>query len=107
MFAEVCQVEGKEFGRDIGTPSSTFLRELTDGLTRFCSIREISPLVTTGAAGQLTLREAERRPDAAQRAPTSIVMALWISLVHWKKSPAALFRTVAPFPPPARAGQKA
>ena len=27
-------------------PSSTFFRELTDGLTRFCSIKEINPLVT-------------------------------------------------------------
>src|ERR1700692_1459587 len=27
-------------------PSSTFLSELTGGLTRFCSIREIKPLVT-------------------------------------------------------------
>ena len=36
----------KNSASDMGTPSSTFLRELTEGLTRFCSISEISPLVT-------------------------------------------------------------
>src|SRR5882762_3775832 len=30
----------------MGIPSSTFFKELTEGLTRFCSIREIKPLVT-------------------------------------------------------------
>src|ERR1700678_4259857 len=30
----------------MGMPSSTFFRELTEGLTRFCSIKEIKPLVT-------------------------------------------------------------
>ncbi len=43
---------------DSGTPSSTFLSEPTEGLTRFCSISEMSPLVTPGAARQLALRQA-------------------------------------------------
>jgi hypothetical protein len=30
----------------MGMPSSTFFRELTEGLTRFCSIKEIKPFVT-------------------------------------------------------------
>src|ERR1700689_1424362 len=30
----------------MGMPSRTFFNELTDGLTRFCSIKEIKPLVT-------------------------------------------------------------
>src|ERR1700682_1501974 len=30
----------------MGMPSSTFFKELTEGLTRFCSINEIKPLVT-------------------------------------------------------------
>src|SRR3979490_828025 len=30
----------------MGMPSSTFFKELTEGLTRFCSIKEIKPLVT-------------------------------------------------------------
>src|ERR1700722_17973352 len=36
----------KKSASDMGMPSSTFLSELTDGLTRFCSIKEIKPLVT-------------------------------------------------------------
>jgi hypothetical protein len=36
----------KKSDSDIGMPSSTFLSELTDGLTRFCSISEIMPFVT-------------------------------------------------------------
>jgi hypothetical protein len=36
----------KNSASDIGMPSSTFLSELTDGLTRFCSMSEIMPLVT-------------------------------------------------------------
>src|SRR5260370_28216504 len=36
----------KKSASDIGRPSRTFLSELTDGLTRFCSISEIKPLVT-------------------------------------------------------------
>ena len=36
----------KKSASAIGMPSSTFFRELTEGLTRFCSIKEINPLVT-------------------------------------------------------------
>src|ERR1700742_2711685 len=36
----------KKSASAIGMPSSTFFSELTDGLTRFCSISEIKPLVT-------------------------------------------------------------
>jgi len=38
-----CRLETEN---DIGRPCSTFLRLLTEGLTRFCSIREMVPLVT-------------------------------------------------------------
>ncbi len=48
---------------DSGTPSSTFLSEPTEGLTRFCSIREMRPLVTPGAARELTLREPVQLAD--------------------------------------------
>jgi len=34
----------KNSASDIGMPSSTFFSELTDGLTRFCSIKEMRPL---------------------------------------------------------------
>src|SRR5271154_88508 len=36
----------KKSASAMGMPSSTFFKELTEGLTRFCSIREIKPLVT-------------------------------------------------------------
>ena len=36
----------KKSASDMGRPSSTFFSELIDGLTRFCSIREMVPLVT-------------------------------------------------------------
>ena len=36
----------KKSASAMGIPSSTFLSELTEGLTRFCSIKEIKPLVT-------------------------------------------------------------
>src|ERR1700735_2901218 len=36
----------KKSASAIGMPSSPFLSELTEGLTRFCSIKEIKPLVT-------------------------------------------------------------
>src|SRR5438552_7030255 len=36
----------KKSASAIGIPSSTFFSELTEGLTRFCSIKEMSPLVT-------------------------------------------------------------
>ena len=36
----------KKSASAMGMPSSTFFKELTEGLTRFCSISEIKPLVT-------------------------------------------------------------
>lgn len=36
----------KKSARDIGMPSSSFFSELTEGLTRFCSISEMVALVT-------------------------------------------------------------
>jgi len=36
------KIQGEEVRSDIGMPSRTFLSELTDGLTRFCSMSEIS-----------------------------------------------------------------
>jgi hypothetical protein len=39
-------IKGEEAAKDIGIPSSSFFRELTEGLTRFCSIREMVALVT-------------------------------------------------------------
>jgi len=39
-------VEGEKSARDMGMLSSSFFRELTEGLTRFCSIREMVALVT-------------------------------------------------------------
>src|SRR5258708_26902284 len=36
----------KKSASDIGMPSRTFLSELTPGLTRFCSMSEIKPLLT-------------------------------------------------------------
>ena len=61
----------KKSARLIGMPSSTFLREPTDGLDLFCSIRETEALLTPA-------RFANSRCDspcisriARSRAPTS------------------------------------
>ncbi len=57
----------KNSASDIGMPSSTFFSELTDGLTRFCSISEIRPFVTPARLRELALRQpvhGAHRPQA-------------------------------------------
>jgi hypothetical protein len=56
----------KNSDSDIGIPSSTFLSELTDGLTRFCSINENHAVRDPGALRELALREAVQHADRAQ-----------------------------------------
>src|SRR2546423_1421277 len=64
----------KNSASDIGTPSSTFLSELTEGLTRFCSISEINPFVTPArrASSRCERPNVVRMPR--NRAPTSMLM---------------------------------
>ena len=71
----------KKSASDIGMPSSTFLSEPTDGLVRFCSIREMMALQTPA-------RFASSRCDspciwriARSRAPTSKSLHASVKLV--------------------------
>src|SRR5580765_1344545 len=59
----------------MGTPSRTFLRELTEGLTRFCSISEISPLVTPARRASSRWERLKVLRTLRSRAPTSMLMA--------------------------------
>ena len=56
----------KNSASDIGMPSSTFFSELTEGLTRFCSISEISPLVTPARFASSRCDRPYMVPDGAQ-----------------------------------------
>jgi len=56
----------KNSASDIGTPSSTFFSELTEGLTRFLLDEGNEPVGHPGAAGKLALRQPESGPDTAQ-----------------------------------------
>src|SRR6185312_3776291 len=66
----------KNSARVIETPSSTFVSELTEGLTRFCSMREIRPLVTPArrASSRWDIPKVVR--TVRRRAPTSIAMII-------------------------------
>jgi hypothetical protein len=64
----------KNSASDIGTPSSTFFSELTDGLTRFCSISEIVPLVTPARFASSRCDRPYIVRTAFKCAPTSIVI---------------------------------
>src|SRR5256884_110832 len=63
----------KNSASDIGTPSSTFLSELTEGLTRFCSMREMSPLVTPARRASSRCETPKVVRTLRSRAPTSMV----------------------------------
>ena len=56
---------------DIGTPSSTFLSEPTEGLTRFCSISEMRPLVTPARRASSRCDRPCSSRTCLSRAPTS------------------------------------
>gem|GEM_PF-3959915 len=73
MFAARSSV--KNSASDIGTPSSTFFSELTDGLTRFCSMREIVPFVTPARLASSRCDKPYIMRTARKWAPTSMVMA--------------------------------
>src|ERR1700729_1434847 len=62
----------KKSASAIGMPSSTFLSELTEGLTRFCSIKEISPLVTPARFASSRCDRPYICLTAFRWAPTSI-----------------------------------
>src|SRR2546429_635875 len=68
----------KNSASDIGTPSSTFLSELTEGLTRFCSMREMSPLVTPARRASSRCETPKVVRTLRSRAPTSMVMVFRI-----------------------------
>src|SRR2546429_21423 len=63
----------KNSASDIGTPSSTFLSEVTEGLTRFCSMREMSPLVTPARRASSRCETPKVVRTLRSRAPTSMV----------------------------------
>src|SRR5262245_26966835 len=60
----------------IGTPSNTFFRELTEGLTRFCSMSEIRPLVTPARRASARCERPKVMRTLRRRAPTSMLMAV-------------------------------
>ena len=66
----------KNSASDIGMPSSTFFSELTDGLTRFCSISEIRPFVTPARLASSRCDSPYMVRTARRRAPTSIPVAM-------------------------------
>src|ERR1700704_4869766 len=68
----------KNSASDIGTPSSTFLSELTEGLTRFCSMREMSPLVTPARRASSRCDRPNVVRTLRRRAPTSMLMVFRI-----------------------------
>ena len=59
-------------------PSRTFFSELTDGLTRFCSIREMSPLVTPARRASSRWDRPKVVRTLRSRAPTSMLMVFRI-----------------------------
>src|ERR1700744_1795211 len=64
----------KKSARAMGMPSRTFLRELTDGLTRFCSIKEINPLVTPARFANSRCDKPYICLTAFKWVPTSMLM---------------------------------
>ena len=66
----------KNSASDIGMPSSTFLSELTEGLTRFCSISEIIPLVTPARLASSRWDSPYMVRTARRCAPTSMSMGV-------------------------------
>ena len=70
----------KKSASEMGMPSSTFFRELTDGLTLFCSISEMVLLVTpTRLASSRWLSPLDLR-TSCRRAPMSITTLSLASL---------------------------
>ena len=59
----------------MGMPSSTFFSELTEGLTRFCSIKEIRPLVTPARFANSRCDSPYICRTAFKWVPTSILMS--------------------------------
>src|SRR5439155_17857036 len=68
----------KNSASDIGTPSSTFFSELTEGLTRFCSMRDMSPLVTPARRASSRCERPKVVRIPRRRAPTSTLMVFRI-----------------------------
>src|SRR5260370_540842 len=67
----------------MGMPSSTFFRELTEGLTRFCSIKEIKPLVTPARFASSRCDNPYICRTAFKWAPTSrLIMSIIIDSVR-------------------------
>src|SRR5580692_7450883 len=58
----------------IGMPSSTFFRDETDGLTRFCSMSEIRPLVTPARLASSRCERPYIWRTAFRCAPTSMLI---------------------------------
>ena len=70
----------KKSASDIGMPSRTFLSELTDGLTRFCSISEIMPLVTPARLASSRCDSPWNWRIALRWAPTSVPAPVLMTL---------------------------
>ena len=68
----------KNSASDIGTPSSTFFSELTEGLTRFCSMSEMRPLVTPARRASSRWDSPKVVRTLRRRAPTSMLMDVLI-----------------------------
>jgi hypothetical protein len=66
----------KKSASAMGMPSSTFFSELTEGLTRFCSISEIKPLVTPARFANSRCDRPYICRTAFKWAPTSMLMCL-------------------------------
>src|SRR5690348_8736714 len=61
---------------DSGTPSSTFFNEPTEGDTRFCSISEMSPLVTPARRASSRCDRPCSSRTCLRRAPTSMLIGV-------------------------------
>ena len=72
----------KNSASDIGMPSSTFFSELTDGLTRFCSISEIRPLVTPARLASSRCDSPYKVRTARRCAPTSMPLPRVFNILH-------------------------
>ena len=73
----------KKSASEMGRPSSTFFSEPTEGLVRFCSIREMMALETPGALGEGALGEPVHQAKRPQPGADIDVLAhgeLFISL---------------------------
>ena len=64
-------------------PSSTFLSELTEGLTRFCSIREIKSVGYAGALRQFTLRQTVHLPHGLKMAAHIHAHSVYYNRQNW------------------------